>query len=265
MLAPFVIPQKYLDWNSKWGAPYGRKGYGWPLRGTRFDIRRRGPFAWQTNNSTREFEYPWAYDEISSRGPRQTIVDVGASLGGMQFALALMGHTVIAVDPGLKAGGLGWDVDLDMHKWIGKRLNAPVRIISESLANADLGKGVADIVLCVSSLEHFSDQDLAATSATLPSILKDDGLVVMTVDCFLDVVPFTRQPTNRWGRNISIPDFLSQASLELKAGHRNELVGHEEFVPERILSNLSNYHVGQFYPCLAQCFTATKRPVSIRA
>lgn len=255
MLAPRSLPVEYKQWNEKWGAPFGSPGFGWPLRGTRFDVRRRGPFAWQDNNSTREYEYPWAYEQVAKHGSGLTVVDIGGSLGGMQFVLASEGHRVITVDPGLKASGLGWDVDLGTHGWLSKRMGVSVEIVPETLAKANLPSGIADVVLCISSLEHFSQEDVATTAAAIPRIMKASSLAVLTVDCFLDLQPFTRQARNRWGSNISIHDFLKQSGLALHTGKPEELVGFPEFSSERILCNLSEYYVGAT-PCLAQCFTA---------
>src|SRR6266404_5013264 len=85
MLAPSVIPNSYKQWNAKHGAPYGR-----PLRYFRFrepfmseeQIRRaRGPFSIQINNSTREFEYPWAF-EAGNLQPRMKVLEIGGGLSG---------------------------------------------------------------------------------------------------------------------------------------------------------------------------------------
>jgi hypothetical protein len=165
---------------------------------------------------------------------------------------------VITIDPGLKAGGLGWEVDLQTHKWLSKRLDAEVEIIPETLARANLPVGCADIVLCISSLEHFSDDDLISTARKLPNVLKPDGIAVMTVDCFLDIYPFTIEQRNMWGRNISVSDFLGEAGLDLRSGNPSELVGFPGFEAQEILRGLPRYHVGRQYPCLAQCFTAVK-------
>jgi len=253
------MPSSFREWNQRWGAPRGFSGYPWPLRGTRFDVRKRGPFAYQTNNTTREFEYPWVYEQVTQRGTGLTVVDVGGSLAGMQFVLAKAGYRVINVDPGVKAGGLGWDIDLKLHRWLCRRLGADVEMISASLADSGLESATADVVVCVSALEHFSDADLETTASSLQRILKPDGLAVFTVDCFLDVTPFTDLARNDWGRNIAINDFLEQAGLQLESGDPNELHGFPEFRPAEVLKRLSELHVGQHYPCLAQCFTATPK------
>jgi hypothetical protein len=186
-------------------------------------------------------------------------VDIGGSLGGMQFVLAEQGHTVINVDPGLKAEGIGWEVDLETHRRLCKQLGVEVSIISESLVNANLPIKSADVVLSISSLEHFSECDLESTGRTIPHVLKDDGIVVLTVDCFLDLNPFTDAKSNKWGRNISVYEFLERANLGLVSGERSELVGFPEFSCEHVLRNLARYHIGNYYPCLAQCLTAKKK------
>jgi 2-polyprenyl-3-methyl-5-hydroxy-6-metoxy-1,4-benzoquinol methylase len=257
MLAPRTLPQTYEAWNRKWSAPWGKEGYGWPLRGTRLDAIRRGPFAWQTNNSTRIYEYPWAYDKINQLSAALTIVDIGGSLGGMQFVLASEGHRVINVDPGLRAGGLGWNVDLDLHKWLCKRYKLDITVISENLSDAPLDANSVDVFLSVSSLEHFSTSDLDATARCMATLLKPTGIAVITADCFLDLKPFTTRTTNKWGTNISVHEFLEAANLRLSDGNPKELLGFPEWDTDEILSQLSNYHVGTGYPCLAQCFTAT--------
>src|SRR5437763_7873978 len=127
MLARRTLPPEFVAWNQKWGAPFGRPGYGsWPLKGSRFDAAKRGPFALLQNNSTREFEYPWVYAELAKLGPKRTIVEIGGSIGGMQFVLAGEGHTVINVDPGLTATGRGWELNAGLHGRLARCFNAPV-------------------------------------------------------------------------------------------------------------------------------------------
>ena len=78
-------------WNAKWGAPWGRRALVSPLDWGRSEKlldyvdrlpwrlrvpllrsaqmnRVRGPFAFQSNTSTRRFEYPWAFQR--DRGAR---------------------------------------------------------------------------------------------------------------------------------------------------------------------------------------------------
>lgn len=261
MIARKSLPEEFKEWNLRWKAPHGGLGFSrWPLRYSRFDLRRRGPFAWQSNNSTREFEYPWAYKAITKRSDKKlTIVDVGGSTGGMQFVLAVEGHTVYNIDPGMNAKGLGWDVDANQHEVLCRVFDAPVRLIPKTLEDAKLGDESADVILCISSLEHFSPSDEESFASEICRILKPGGLLVMTVDLFLDVTPFAKNKSNKWGRNIDIKVFLEKTRLQLVEGCTAELNGYEDFNTQDVLGSIGEYHVGKGYPCLAQCFVAKKQ------
>ena len=259
MLARRTLPPEFAAWNDTWAAPHGRPGYaGWPFKGTRIDARRRGPFAFQANNSTREYEYPWAYHEIIKAGGKRTVIDVGGSLCGLQFVLALEGHEVINVDPGLTAEGLGWDVSAGGHRRLCDCF-APVALIPKPIQDAGIPDSRADVVVCISALEHFGDTDMAAAAEHMPRILKPGGLAVLTIDLFLDLEPFTDQTENRWGRNMNVKRWLDSTGLELVVGTPAELYGFPGFSANAVLRDLSNYHVGHGYPAMAQCVVARKR------
>src|SRR4051812_24925362 len=99
MLAPRALPQHYIDWNRRNGAPAGRILRGGRLLGrTRAGVRWRGPFAWQENNSTRAFEFPWAYEQITSRNGPLRVLEIGGGVSGLQFVLAREGHRVTNID-----------------------------------------------------------------------------------------------------------------------------------------------------------------------
>src|SRR5260370_39267634 len=114
MLAPREIPAKYQAWNARWGAPWGkplsRCSLFRSVRPRRAFPRLVGPFALQPNNTTRVFEYPWAFFAVALPS-RASVVDLGGSSGGFQFVLAKQGAHVINVDPGEDARGYGWPVD----------------------------------------------------------------------------------------------------------------------------------------------------------
>ena len=63
------------------------------------EARSCGPFAWQSNNSIRKFEYPWAYHTIRRQGSHLRVLEVGGGLSGLQFVLAAEGDEVINLDP----------------------------------------------------------------------------------------------------------------------------------------------------------------------
>jgi SAM-dependent methyltransferase len=112
-----------------------------------------------------------------------------------------------------------------------------------------------DVMLSVSALEHFPDAHLVAAARAVKRLLKPDGVVVMTVDLFLDLKPFSNRERNEWGRNIDLKNFLHQAGLELEEGNVAELFGFPEFDLAVIMGRLATYFVGQ-YPTLSQCLSA---------
>src|SRR4029077_11829472 len=176
VLAPRHLPAAFEAWNARWHAPNGRGSRianrirrQPALMTNAFGIRYLGPFAYQPNNSTRQFEYPWAYTKVTehseaNEGRRLRVVDVGGSLGGLQWVLAREGHQVVTVDPGLEARGVGWAVNAATHQAISRALRAPVQLIPATLAAADLATGSVDVLLSVSTLEHLARADLAEFS-----------------------------------------------------------------------------------------------------
>src|SRR6516225_6156242 len=112
MLAPAQLPDKYRQWNLANGAPFGRSI---PRRRFLYRLFRtteqlRGFFSIQQNNTTREFEYPWAFFSADVQ-PGMRVLDLGGGLGGFQFVLDRSGCHVINVDPGMEAEGVGWPCD----------------------------------------------------------------------------------------------------------------------------------------------------------
>ena len=260
MIALNTLPPGYTAWNAYWGAPRGRLRYRrLPLQNSRPVISLLGPFAWQGNSVTRTFEYPWVYDQISANGKPLTIVELGGSLAGMQFVLAAQGHRVINVDPGLQATGIGWDLDLTMHQRLSQAFRAPVEVIPTTIDQANLSNALADVVLCISAFEHFSQEDIECTCQHIPRILKPGGIAVFTVDLFLDLAPFTDQASNRWGRNLDVAKFLADSNLTLQSGCQSELLGYPSFSPKGVLSKLSQYIYEPTGPCLSQCMVAKLR------
>lgn len=259
MLAPRILPPAFLEWNRKWHAPNGRvSGPPWPLRFLRRDLHYRGPFAWQSNNDTRVFEYPWVYHEIQRLGSPLTILELGGGLSGLQFVLSQEGHVVTNIDPGLVASGVGFALDPGWHSRMCHAFRAPVRLISATIRSAGIADHSVDVIVSVSALEHFSDADLADLAEHIPRVLKPQGRLISTVDLFLDLQPFCCRETNRFGKNIDIRRFLDESSLTLEVGAPAELLGFGEFASEAILCNLEAYLLGRGYPALVQCFVARR-------
>jgi len=261
MLAPRELPDDFAEWNRRWHAPSGRYDIVARRLGRRnaVGMRYRGPFAYQENNSIRVFEYPWAHKQISALGRSLRIVELGGGLSGLQFVLAREGHRVVNVDPGLAAIGVGFELDQQVHRKLCRVFRSPVELISKTIGRAGIPDRSVDVLLSVSALEHFAAQDLEELTIQARRVLQPQGVVILTVDLFLDLHPFCDPRSNVYGRNVDLRELLERASLELRTGDREELFGFPEFDPRSILSRLSRYLVGTGYPALAQCLVAKVR------
>jgi SAM-dependent methyltransferase len=261
MLAPANIPEKYRAWNARHGAPHG-----WHLRFRRLReklysadhlCRALGPFSIQTNNSTREFEYPWAF-EAGQLQPGMRVLEIGGGLSGFQFALDVAGIRVVNVDPGGLAGGKVWACDEKSIARLNRIFGTHVDLRPVVVEKAGLAEAEFDGAYCISVIEHLTPEAAANVMAHVFRSLKPGGRLVLTVDLSLNLSPFTKRQTNEYGVNRSIPDLFRQQPWELVAGQREEMFGFPEFDAELILSRLENYHVGHNYPVLAQCLVLRK-------
>lgn len=215
-------------------------------------VRYRGPFAWQANNSTRIFEYPWAYGEVANLGKKARIVEIGGALSGLQFLLAREGHSVINVDPAPTT----WEFTAERHRKLAHALHAPVTLVQTSVGETEIADASVDVALCVSTLEHLSDEELAEIALWIRRALAPDGIAILTIDLFLDLAPFTPAERNRIGRNIDVRAFLERCGLRLVKGTPSELNGFPEFDPVVVQTNLNRYLVGHPFPTLTQCLVA---------
>jgi 2-polyprenyl-3-methyl-5-hydroxy-6-metoxy-1,4-benzoquinol methylase len=264
MIARRNLPGEFRDWNAVWGAPYGRRPSLFRRARRRLlpgikpsvqsEARSRGPFAWQSNNSIRIFEYPWAYHAIRRQGSHLQVLEVGGGLSGLQFVLAAEGYSVVNVDPG--QSDHEWEYEADLHRRLCGALEAPVQLFDKKIDLLEVPRHSFDVVLSVSALEHFPDADLATLASAMRRLLKPDGIVVMTIDLFLDLKPFSEREENEWGRNLDVRQFLNVAGLTLHDGNPAELLGFPEFNPAQIMGNLGTYLIGEGYPALSQCVVA---------
>lgn len=262
VLATLHMPDQYHEWNRRWLAPQGLDGRTYLPTSTRMSRRRAralGPFVWQPNSSTRSFEYPWAFSCGEVR-PGQRLLEIGGALSGFQFVLARTGASVVNVDPLVPYGNedsYGAD-PAAFHAWLNGLYGTDVVLVATTLDEAALAPASFDTVFCISTIEHLRAEDVATVLREAARVLKPDGRFVLTVDLFLNLVPFTRRTRNDWGENVSVRGLVDASGLELDTGERGELFGFPEFDPEHVLSNLERYAIGVGYPQLAQAFSLRK-------
>jgi 2-polyprenyl-3-methyl-5-hydroxy-6-metoxy-1,4-benzoquinol methylase len=266
MLARREMPTEYYRWNKRWGVPNGRRqttvgalgrlpeSLGRTvLRGTALR-RSRGPFAFQQNTTTRTYEYPWVYQQLSGLGPSR-ILDIGGALSGMQFVLAKDGHEVHNVDPFYDFGSGAYEIDpITEHATLNRVFDTNVVLHRSTLPEAGL-TGQFDAAVCISTIEHFSPDDIESTLATVKQLLAPGGLLVLTIDLFLDLAPFCSRVTNVWGSNASVAWIDDLLGYAMVTGERSELNGYPEFSTDAILCRLEEFAMGVAYPQLAQLVT----------
>jgi 2-polyprenyl-3-methyl-5-hydroxy-6-metoxy-1,4-benzoquinol methylase len=264
LLARRELPQEYEDWNRKWGAPHGRHTPAAAVLerlGAHRFRRIHGPFGFQGNTTTRAYEYPWAYHQLS-RFTSSRIIEIGGAMSGLQFVLAKHGHEVHNVDPFYDYGRGEYDIDpAAQHSALNRAFGTDVKLHRATLPEADLD-GSFSAAVCVSTLEHLPPESIQATLEALKSLMSPGGLVVLTVDLFLNLTPFCTRTSNGWGANTSIAWLEELLGYPMVSGDRSELYGYEEFSTERILSQLEQYAIGGGYPQLAQLVAFQAPPAS---
>ncbi len=266
MLARRELPLDFWRFNHTWGAPDGRKKaltqqlHRLPpsaKKAIEHDPRYRralGPFAFQPNTSTRSYEYPWAYHQLADLGASR-ILEIGGALSGLQFVLAKDGHDVHNVDPFFDYGSGEYEVEpIAEHAELNRVFGTDVVLHRTTLPDADLS-GSFSAVLCISTIEHLKTEDIEATLLAAKKFLEPGGLVILTVDLFLNLSPFCSRTSNVWGTNASIAWMDEILGYEMVFGDRSELNGYPQFSTEHILSQLENFAIGVHYPNLAQLVT----------
>ena len=131
-----------------------------------------------------------------------------------------------------------------------------MQLVPTTLADAGLAAGSVDVLLSVSTLEHFAPDDLAEFSAHAARLLRSGGIAVLTIDLVLDVRPFAPADRNMYGTNVDVRALLNDSGLTLHEGEQSELRGFPEFSAPNVMAHLSEYMVGVNYPALAQCLVA---------
>ena len=259
MLAPARLPLRYRLFNLRWGAPSGRLIRGFikgRRRGTKWGAPLVGCFAFQTNNSTRRFEYPWAYEALALR-PGLRVLEIGGGLSGFQFAIDRAGCSVVNVDPGDEFFTRGWPVTPETMNTLNHVLGTNVTLLNSYLQDAAFPDDSFDRVVSVSVFEHIPEEALGPLLEEVRRVLKPGGLLVLTVDLFLDVKPFTEAPTNTYGHNVSVKWIIEKSGMRLIHGNPSELFGHPQFDSQAIQARRSALLVGK-YPAMVQSVVLQK-------
>jgi SAM-dependent methyltransferase len=264
MIGRQPLPDRFVEWNARWGAPFGLPAAdGVPLhqRHTRPDPAY-GPFAFQLHSGTRAFEYPWAYFAAGT-GTGCRVLDVGGGMSGLQFVFALEGCAVVTVDPfDNDSGGwpaTRWRVGPDLHERLNAVFGTRVRLVCSRLQQADLAPGSVDRVVCLSVLEHLPADDARDLVARAARLLAPGGLLVATVDLFLDLKPFGVLDRNGYGTNLDVCRLVDGTGLDLVQGDPRELYGFPEFDRDRLVARLPELYLSPTYPCVSQALVL-RRP-----
>ena len=261
MLAPKSLDATHRDWNTQWNAPFGTMGAKWIPRRLRMLpglIQLGGLYSFQPNNTTREFEYPWAHAQLQG-AKNADILEIGGGLSGFQFTLAKLGHKMTNLDPGLAARGKGWTVNNDAMATLNKKFGTSVTLKNCFIEEANLADESFDYVMSISTIEHIPEPDIETILSHVKRVLRPGGKFILTLDLFLDVEPFTKVSTNKYGKNVSAEWLVNKSGLELEHGVTSELFGFSDFSHEAIEDNLERYLVGRGYPALVQTMVLTKK------
>lgn len=272
MIAKRELTKNYRMWNSKWKSPYGLKysliifnikvtidflylRYNKFLNNLTITKKLLGMFAFQDNSSTRIVEYPWAFLSTPLESGMNA-VEIGGGLSGFQFVLSKCGLNVTNIDPGDPTHN--WNCTAQQIEVMNKAFGTNVKFIPNSISKANLEIGSIDRIFCISVMEHLNLHDRKEIIKNSYKSLKTGGYLIMSVDLFLDLFPFSSKSRNKWGKNISIRDLVSYPNFEMVNGVKGELCGFKEFECSNVLGELSNLFLSKDWPVLAQLFILKK-------
>src|SRR5262249_297217 len=152
-------------------------------------------------------------------------------------------------DPGDEFHASGWPVTTETMRRLNQVLGTNVTLKNCLLEQAGFPDASFDRVVSVSVFEHIPEPELAKILADVRRVLKQGGGLVLTVDLFLDVEPFTKETKNVYGHNVSVKWVVETSGLELVHGNRRELFGYPEFDARAVLARRRELLVGR-YPAM---------------
>jgi hypothetical protein len=137
------------------------------------------------------------------------------------------------------------------HAIINRIFHTDVVLHRSTLADAGL-TGKFDSVYCISTIEHLSHDDLETTLKVVRDLVAPGGLVVLTIDLFINLQPFCSRESNIYGTNANVAEIQEILGFEMVAGDRTELNGYPEFSTDAVLSHYEDLMHHPVYPQLAQ-------------
>lgn len=204
-------------------------------------MRVLGPFAFQANSLTRIAEYPWCY-HATELVPGMEVIELGAGSSGFQFVLSEAGLRVTSVDPLINPDEtVEWRfADRDFQK-LNNAMGSDVYFVRQYLQKAALRKEFYHRVFSISVIEHIPQAETYAIMQEIARVLKPGGFLIMTIDLFLDLSPFTSKKQNIWGTNIDIKALVEASGMERVVGDESELHGYAAFDPRVILERADEF------------------------
>lgn len=134
---------------------------------------------------SRIWEYPYAYYHLkkwkgqNAADKRPVAVDIGSGVTFFPFSAARLGFDVVCVDPDPVCFK-----DLARAAAVTDAAPGSVRGVQASGERIPLPDGQADVVYCISVLEHMPSYE--GTVREMARLLKPDGLLLLTIDVNAD-------------------------------------------------------------------------------
>jgi SAM-dependent methyltransferase len=260
MLAPADIPAAFTEWNRRHRAPFGyppliRRIAKRVLPHSAY-LKLGGCFSIQPNNTTRVFEFPWAF-HAAKLDPGMRVIEFGGGLGGFQFALDRFGCTVVNVDPDPGNRSLDRRPPMTIIDQLNRAFGTSIDLRATTIEKTGLESDTIDRIFSIGVFHCVPDREIEHDMQTAFRILKPGRLLVITLDLYLNTAPFAEPETNVYGRNVDVRWLCELAPFELLEGERSQLFGFPDFDHQLILRDLQDFLVG-LYPALSQCFVLRK-------
>lgn len=219
-----------------------------------------------TNFPTRLLEYPWAVN-IAKLESGMILADMGCSLDPLVPTLSKMGYKVTGVDNfsshdekwdihnGFRNGSLTGIKKIKEFKNNLIKLNISPNYLVGDMSRTKLLDKSLDRIFCISVLEHLSPLKVRLTLSEWYRILKQGGLVVLTVDysinekCNFDI-----------GHVIEHSGFELDGNINYFSVNSNsKYIGIAMFV----LKKKANYQIGKLRSFLTSLYGKTGKTIVV--